>query len=157
MTPARTTRSTCIALAAFALAAPYAAAATFRVDDSASLPSESSTPMKWKSLAPGRNAGNLVEGASLITVRLNVAAWQNRNGKIYMTLPPLPLGEVTADWTTQGTLLPGHLVSGNRTLVYAGPLRTKFIEDTIVLKLQADGRRLTSAQRLQFQFEIDIE
>ncbi len=134
-----------------------AGAATFRIDDSASLPNESSTPMKWKSLAPGRNAGNLVEGASVITVRLNVAPWANRAGKIYMTLPPVPLGEVTADWTTQGTLLPGHLVSGNRTLVYSGPIRSKFIEDTIVLTLQADGRRLTSAQRLQFQFEIDID
>ena len=50
----------------------------------------------------------------------------------------LAVGQVTAEWTTQGKLLPGQLVSGNRTLVYAGPIRAGLLEDTIVLKLQAD-------------------
>ena len=143
-------------LATFLAYAP-AIAATFRVDDSLTLPSETNTPMKWRSLAPNRVAGNAVEGSSILTIRLNTAPWLNRTGKIYMALPEQPIGQVTAEWTTQGRLLPGQLTSGNRTLVFAGPVRANLIEDTIVLKLSADGRRLVAPQRLQFYFEIDVD
>ena len=145
---------------ALVFAAAFAAgahAATFRVDDSLSLPSETNTTMKWRSLAPNRVVGNAVEGTNIVTVRLNLAPWLNRNGKIYMALPEQPIGPVTADWTTQGKLLPGTLQSGNRTLVFAGPIRTSLLEDTIVLRLTADGQRLRAPQRLQFYFEIDLD
>ena len=139
------------------LAVASANAATFRVDDSLTLPNEQSTPMKWRSLAPNRSVGHAVEGSSILTVRLNVAQWLNKTGRIYMGLPEQPIGQVTAEWSTQGRLLPGQLLSGNRTLVYSGPIRANLIEDTIVLRLQADGRRLASTQRLQFYFEIDVD
>lgn len=139
-------------------AAPIAAgAATFRVDDSATLPNEANTPMQWRSLAPNRAVGNAVDGMSVFTVRLNTAPWLNKVGKIYMALPEQPIGTVTAEWSTQGRLLPGTLVSGNRTLVYSGPIRTPLLEDTIALRISADGRRLVSPQRLQFYFEIDVD
>ena len=77
-------------------------AATFRVDDSTSIPSEAATTMHWKSLAPTRTAGNLVDGATIVTVRLNLAPWLDRNGKIYLVLPALPIGQVNAEWATQG-------------------------------------------------------
>jgi len=134
-----------------------AGAATFRVDDSATLPNESNTPMQWKSLAPNRAVGNAVEGVTVINVRLNTAPWLNRVGKIYMALPEQPIGTVSAEWSTQGRLLPGSLVSGRRTLVYSGPIRTSLLEDTIALRISADGRRLVSPQRLQFYFEIDVD
>lgn len=134
-----------------------AAAATFRVDDSQSLPNESTTAMKWRSLAPNREVGHAVEGASVLTIRLNLAPWLNRTGKVYLALPEQSVGQVTAEWTTQGKLLPGQLMSGNRTLVFAGPIRSGLLEDTIVLKLTADGRRLVAPQRLQFYFEIDVD
>ena len=139
------------------LLASSASAATFRVDDSLSLPGESTTPMNWRSLAPSRTAGHAVDGSSIVTVRLNLAPWLNRTGKIYMALPEQPIGQVTAEWSTQGRLLPGQLTSGNRTLVFAGPVRAALLEDTIVLKLSADGRRLVAPQRLQFHFEIDVD
>ena len=144
---------------AFALvvAASTAHAATFRVDDTATLPSEANTVMQWKSPAPGRGATNDVEGRSVITVRLNTAPWMNRNGKIFLALPPVNIGEVTADWTTQGRLLAGQVRSGSRTLVFAGPIRSSVIEDTILLRITADGTRLASPQRLDFHFEIDID
>lgn len=145
------------ALALATMLAAGAQAATFRVDDSLSLPSESTTAMKWRSLAPNRAIGNAIEGTNVITVRLNLAPWMNRTGKIYMGLPEQPIGQVTADWTTQGKLLPGTLHSGNRTLVFAGPIRTALLEDTIVLRITADGQRLVAPQRLQFYFEIDLD
>ena len=144
-------------LALLLFASCVAGAATFRVDDSATLPNESNTPMNWKSLAPNRAIGNAVEGVAVITVRLNTAPWVNKVGKIYMALPEQPIGTVTAEWSTQGRLLPGTLVSGRRTLVYSGPIRTSLLEDTIALHLSTDGRRLVSPQRLNFYFEIDID
>ena len=146
-----------VAFSMVAAAASTAQAATYRVDDSASLPRESSTSMKWRSFAPTRASGNLVEGANQVTVRLNLAPWLNRNGRIYMVLPEQPIGQVTAEWSTQGKLLPGQLQSGNRTLVYSGPIRASMLDDTILLKLTADGRRLVSPLRLDFYFEIDVD
>lgn len=143
--------------AALLAATAHAGAATFRVDDSATLPNEANTAMQWRSLAPNRAVGHAVEGTSIFTVRLNTAPWLNRVGKIYMALGEQPIGTVTAEWTTQGRLLPGQLVSGNRTLVYSGPIRTPLLEDTIALRISADGRRLVSPQRLQFYFEIDVD
>jgi hypothetical protein len=134
-----------------------AAAATFRVDDSATLPNEANTAMNWRSLAPSRAVGNAVDGTSVFTIRLNTAPWLNRVGKIYMALPEQPIGTVTAEWSTQGRLLPGELISGRRTLVYSGPIRTPLLEDTIALRISADGRRLVYPQRLQFYFEIDVD
>jgi hypothetical protein len=146
-----------LALLAAIAATTCAHATTFRVDDSLTLPNETSTPMKWRSLAPNRAVGHAVEGQTVLTIRLNTAPWLNKTGKIYMGLPEQPLGQVSAEWSTQGKLLPGQLLSGSRTLVYAGPIRANMIEDTIVLRLQADGRRLSAPQRLQFFFEIDVD
>ncbi len=105
------------------LATTAGATTTFRVDDSLTLPHESNQAMKWRSLAPNRTLGNAVEGTSVLTIRLDTAPWLNKMGKIYMALPEQPIGQVTAEWTTQGRLLPGQLISGNRTLVYAGRSR----------------------------------
>jgi hypothetical protein len=146
-----------VALVLACALSPAAQAATFRVDDTLTLPSESTTSMQWRSLAPLRNASHDVEGTSVLTVRLNTAPWLNRVGKIYLALPPQPVGEVTAEWTTQGKLLPGQVRSGTRTLVFAGPVRTSLIEDTILLRITTDGRRLGSPQRLEFHFEIDVD
>jgi hypothetical protein len=137
--------------------APAAMAGTFRVDDSTTFPNDANTAMKWRSLSPSRAGGNVVEGDSVVTVRLNLAPWLNKNGRIYMALSEQPIGQVKAAWVTQGRLLPGELISGNRTLVYAGPIRTALLEDTIALKFEADGRRLVSPQRLHFYFEIDVD
>jgi hypothetical protein len=134
-----------------------AGAGTFRVDDSASIPNETNVTMRWKSANPNRITGNTVEGAILITMRLNVAPWLNKIGRIYMALPQQPIGTVNVEWTTQGRLLPGKLISGERTLVFAGPIRSGTLEDTFAVKVETDGKRLATPQRLQFHFEIDVD
>jgi len=149
-----------LAFLAFALAALLAApapAATFRVDDSSSIPNETNVTMRWKSANPTRLTGNTVEGGILITLRLNVAPWLNKTGRIYMALPQQPIGMVNVEWTTQGRLLPGKLIAGERTLVYAGPIRSGTLEDTFVVKVETDGKRLATPQRMQFHFEIDVD
>jgi hypothetical protein len=152
---ARGTASALIALLA-SIASP-AGAATYRVDDSASIPHESSATLQWRHIAPSRGGDNTVEGATVVQVRLSLAPWIGRNGRVFLVLPEQSLGQVRVTWTTQGRLLPGRLISGERVLVYAGPVTTPFIDETLALKIETDGTRLSSSHRLNFHFEIDID
>jgi len=138
-------------------ASSSAAAATWRVDDSATLPGEATTAMHWRSVGPTRRDGAIVDGATVVTLVLNTAPWLHRIGRIYMFLPEQSIGPVDVSWQTQGRLRPGSLVSGQRTLVWAGPITAARITDTLAVTVSADGRRLVSPQRLDFQFQIDVE
>jgi hypothetical protein len=147
-----------VALAALLLAAASGIdAATFRVDDSASIPQESSAALQWRHIAPSRGGDNTVEGSTVVQVRLNLAPWIGRNGRVFLVLPEQSLGQVRVSWTTQGRLLPGRLISGQRVLVYSGPVTTPFVDETLALKIETDGTRLSSAHRLNFHFEIDVD
>ncbi len=134
-----------------------AGAATYRVDDSATIPQESSAILRWRQLAPSRSGDNTVEGGTTVQVRLNLAPWQRRNGRLYLVLPEQPPGRVAVRWTTQGRLLPGQLVTGQRALVFAGPITSPLIDETLVLRIETDGTRLSSSHRLNFHFEIDVD
>ena len=139
-------------------AAGDAAAATYVVDDTGTIPYEAQAPTHWRiATGPNRQMSSEIEGAATVNVRLNVQPWQNRNGRIYLALPQQPVGVVNVEWATQGRLLPGKLQSGERTLVYAGPIRTAFLEDNLAVRVVADGRRVNATQRLQFHFEIDVD
>ena len=119
-------------------------AATFRVDDSASIPQESTARLKWRQLVPGRRPDSTLEGTLAVAVRLNLAPWINRNGRLFLVLPEQPIGTARASWTTQGRLLAGQLVSGQRALVYAGPITTPMLEETLALAIEADGDRMSA-------------
>lgn len=139
------------------MASPAMATTTYRVDDSTSQVLGNTLKMKWDTTVPQRGQRPTVSGAITVLARLNLAPWQGRTGRVYMTLPPQPFGQVTATWTTQGRLLPGTLRAGERTLVYAGVMPAGLLEDTIRLVIQADGQRLARAEQLNFSFEIDVE
>lgn len=145
--------------ALLAVAATGAPAATFVVDDTSTLPYETNMPMRWRDSAAtgGRQMSNDIEGATVVTLRLNLQPWLNRNGRVYLALPQQPVGVVNVEWATQGRLLPGKLQSGERTLVYAGPIRSPFLEERLTVRVVADGRRVIASQRLQFHFEIDVD
>ena len=134
-----------------------AQAATYQVEEIGTFPQESTAPMRWRQIAPSRGGDNAIEGSTTVHVRLNLAPWQNRNGRLFLVLPQQPLVEIHASWTTQGRLLPGRLKSGERQLVYNGPITSPVLEDTLVLILETDGTRLSSALRLQFHFEVDVD
>jgi hypothetical protein len=137
-----------------------ASAATFRVDDTGTLPQDLTVLMRWAQPAPSRkpNAGaNLMVGTASIRVHLNVAPWLNRRGRIFMVLPESAAGRVSAQWTTQGRFLDGHGDSGQRVLIYAGLITTPQLEETINLQLSADAARMQGATKLQFNFEIDTD
>lgn len=139
------------------LIASHAPAATYRVDDSATIPLESSAVLRWRQIAPSRSGDNTVEGGTTVQVRLNLAPWIKRNGRVFLVLPEQPPGRVGVRWTTQGRLLPGQLLSGQRTLVYAGPITSPVLDETLTLRIETDGTRLASTYRLVFHFEIDVD
>ncbi|HTS54821.1 MAG TPA: hypothetical protein VMH26_16235 [Burkholderiales bacterium] len=135
-----------------------ATAATFVVDDGASAPQESTALLRWRRFAPSRaNDSNTLEGALAVVVRLNLAPWMHRSGRVFLALPEQGTASVRVSWTTQGRLLSGSITPGNRVLVYAGPITTALLEETLTLQIEADGSRLPNMQRLKFHFEIDID
>ena len=132
-------------------------AATFRVDDSGSVPLESSTLMRWRQVAPSRKTDNTMEGLVNVQVRLNLAPWLGRQARLFLVLPEQPLGPMRAAWTTQGRLLPGQLVAGRRALVYSGVITMPRLEEVLLLKLETDGTQLGNSHRVNFHFEIDVD
>ena len=139
------------------LVAAPAVAATYRVDDSATIPLESSAVLRWRQIAPSRGGDNTVDGSTTVQVRLNLSPWLKRSGRVFLVLPEQPPGRVVVRWTTQGRLLPGQLASGQRALVFTGPIASPVLDETLVLRIETDGTRLSSSYRLAFHFEIDVD
>jgi hypothetical protein len=137
------------------LVAVPALAKTTLIDDSGTLPNNAALNMHWQQLSPRGPDANTMVGTLGLRVKLNVAPWQKRTGKIYLALPAQAPGPMTVTWITQGRLLPGRVVSGGRTLVYAGPISTPFIEDMVQLTISVDGRRLQQLYHINFRFEMD--
>jgi hypothetical protein len=140
-----------------ALTSSFAHAKTTVIDDSGSLPSDAPIALRWQQLSPRRPVNNALTGTTTIRVRLNVAPWLHRRGRIYLALPAQQPSSLTASWSTQGRLAAGRIVSGGRTLVYAGPLTTRFIEDVLELTLSVDARQLRQLYHVNFQFQMDEE
>jgi hypothetical protein len=145
-----------IALAAGPAAQP-AVAATYVVDDSASLPVESTAVLRWRQAMPTRAGDDLMEGGTTVAVRLNLAPWVNRQARLYLVLPEQGTALVHARWRTQGRLLPGEIAPGQRVVVYQGRIPSAYLDETLTFAFQADGSRLPGLQRLAFHFEIDTE
>jgi hypothetical protein len=133
-----------------------AVAATLRVDDSQTQVLESTLPMRWQEFSPAAS-NHAIEGNTRVHVRLNLSPWQGKVGKIYMALPAQSIGTVQVSWRGQGKLLDGALVSGQRSLVYAGPINAALLDDVLAVSLRADGRLVRSRHRLEFHFEIDVD
>lgn len=139
------------------LIAPPVRAATYRVDDSGSLPRESSAVLDWRNAVPSRSGSDALEGITSLALRLDVAAWMNHVGRLYLVLPEQPAPITRLQWRTQGRLLPGQALPGQRVLVYHGPIQTPWLEERIDLIIEASGSRLSGMQSLNFHFEIDVD
>ena len=133
-----------------------ALAATARIDDTGTS-LQSITRMYWRQLSPARKVDNTLEGVAQVQVRLNLAPWAGRTGRIFMVLPEQPMGPIRASWPAHGRFLAGELASGQRALIYAGPISSPIMEGLLALKLEVDGTRLQAIQRLNFHFEIDVD
>jgi hypothetical protein len=143
----------CIAL--LSPGASPAVAATFAVDDSASMVQQPSVQLKWRERAPGRRASTAADAVTRVNLILNTRPWAGKPAKIFMLLAPQSV-RVTASWMTGGTLSPGQVQSGGRTLVFNG-IAPASLQDLIEVRVTADGRELGIAQRLRFSYEIEVD
>lgn len=130
-------------------------ARTFRVDDSGTVVLDPFLEMEWQPAGPG-SASNIVSASTRVSIQLNLAAWVGQAGRIYMTLPRSSGPTVRASWRTGGGLLAGSLISGERTLVYSGPIGSPILRDIIDLRLEVDSARLAGPESLSFGFEIEL-
>jgi hypothetical protein len=144
---------------ACALSIIWAAAAqakTTTIDDSGTQALEPSVSMRWQTATPSRaGRGNLMVGTTTLRVRLNVTPWLRRNGRIYLDLPAQQPGPISTSWITQGRFLSGQLHSGNRVLIYAGPIAAPFLEDVMKFQFSVDGALLPRPTPVTFHFEMD--
>lgn len=146
----------CLALGL--LGAPLTAPAqALPVDDRASEVLGGPLRMRWDAPAGRHPVATTVSGDVAVQVRLDVAPWQGRQARIFMTLPPQAGTRVDVSWTTRGVLLPGALRDGERALVFAGLLRAPQLEDRQHLMIRADAARLVRPEQLHFAFEIELE
>ena len=107
-------------------------------------------------LAPARSAAdNVMLGTTTIRVHINVMPWLRHSGRIYLALPAQQPGPIGLSWITQGRLLPGQVRSGNRVLVYAGPITTPFMEDTLTFEFSVAGSLMQRAVPVTYHFEMD--
>lgn len=157
----KTTCALWLALGSLVLAASAQAAGTssnpHRLDDSRSQTVPENAQMQWlpQSL-DNQNAG--MQTTVRVNVYIDTASWKDRSGRIYMVLPQEPSGpEIEAQWTTNGILLPGRVVSGERTLVYAGRIHGNALQDQIQVRLRSGPDWLSQHRRLNFYFEIDVD
>jgi hypothetical protein len=125
------------------------------VDDSGTLPYDAPLLLHWQQLSPRRPVNNRMTGTLTLRVKLNVAPWLRRPGRVYLVLPAQQPGAMNASWSTQGRLLAGRVSSGTRSLVYSGLITTPFIEDVLQLTLEVDGTQMRQLCHVNFRFEMD--
>ena len=135
---------------------PATFAKTTLIDDAGTQSLEPAVSLRWKSLEPSRRAAdNLLIGNTTIRVHLNVLPWLHRQGRIYLTLPAQAPGPIGAVWNTRGTFRAGQLRSGNRVLLYAGPISAPFLEDVFTLQFSIDAALVRRAFPVNLRFEMD--
>lgn len=136
--------------------AGHAAASPFRLDDSQSHTVPPTVQMQWRAIAPGQPDSG-VEAWVRVNVRIATREWNGRSGRVYMVLPRDETSSIEASWTTQGRLLPGRLVSGERALVYAGLIAGDMLEDQLLVRLRSPADWNGPSRRLNFHFELDTD
>lgn len=134
-----------------------AISAPHRLDDSLTTADPPAAQMQWRSITPGRGMNHDVEARNRVFVKLKTTTWIGKNSRIYMSLAADANPPIMLEWQTQGTLLPGKLASGQRTLVYSGLIKTPLLEDLIIIHLRTDGRWTDAQRRLEFHFELETE
>jgi hypothetical protein len=152
----RTARDFFFALALTIISGGAAHAGSVTIDDSGTQALEPAVSMRWMTATPARSAAaNVMIGTTTVRVRLNVMPWLRHAGRIYLSLPAQQPGPIRLSWITQGRFQPGQVQSGNRVLIYSGPITTPFLEDTLTLRFVVDGALLRRPVPVTYHFEMD--
>lgn len=126
------------------------------LDDSGTVVLEPLVNMHWQSAAPPRSGkDDQLVGTTAIRVRINVMSWLKHSARIYLALPAQPPGPIRASWVAEGRLISGQITTGNRVLIYAGPITTPFLEDVLQFQFIVNGNLLRRTVPVNFHFEMD--
>ncbi len=128
-----------------------------RLDDSLSYTVPPNVQMQWRPLTRGQTNAGGMEASLRVNIRIDTRDWLGRSGRIYMALPRDETSNIEAVWTTQGRLQAGRLLSGERTLVYAGQITTPTLEDQLQVRLRSNADWQSNTRRLNFHFELDAD
>lgn len=138
------------------LVAGSAMANPHRLDDSQSHTVPPNVQMQWLPMVRGQSASGM-EAWVRVNIRIDTREWVGRSGRIYMVLPRDQTSNIEAVWTTQGRLLAGSLVSGERSLVFAGTIPGAALEDQLQVRLRSNADWSSNSRRLNFHFELDVD
>ena len=133
-----------------------AVAETHQLDDSLSHTVPPTAQMQWLPQTRGDQDGGM-EAWVRVNIHINTQDWIGRSGRVYMVLPRDETSTLEAVWTTDGKLLAGRLVSGERALVYAGNITTSALRDQMLVRLRSGPDWQSNSRRLNFHFEIDVD
>jgi len=156
-------RRTLLCLAAM-LAAQFAAAASIRLDDSASPKARFDLQPGWQyegeEIGDADRLNALVARASAVEVRLNTAAIVGKRGRIFIVLPQNIAGLDSPDalrmqWTARGPFKSGTVLPGGRTLLYDGLVDSPLTRDVLDFTIFFDARHTPGGLRLETYFEFD--
>lgn len=139
-----------------AIAANTAAAETHKLDDSLSHTVPPTAQMQWLPQTRGDRAGGM-EAWVRVNIHIDTKAWVGRGGRVYMVLPRDETSTLEAVWTTDGKLLAGRLVSGERALIYAGNITANTLRDQMLVRLRSGPDWQSNSRRLNFHVEIDVD
>lgn len=139
------------------LVAASAWANPHRLDDSLSYTVPPNVQMQWLPLTPGHPFAGGMEAWVRVNIRIDTRLWIGRSGRIYMVLPRDQASSMEAVWTTQGRLQAGRLVSGERSLVFAGTIPGASLEDQMHVRLRSNADWPSDSRRLNFHFELDVD
>lgn len=131
-------------------------AAVFRIDETGTTVSQPTVAMKWRHIVPRPGADNTLQATVRVDLRLNLQPWLNRPARIYMVLAPVTGERLRARWTTQGRLLGGSMLSGERALLYDGIAGPATLTEALLLTLEANGDAMHRPETLNFHFEIEV-
>jgi hypothetical protein len=148
-------RAACLLVALAAFAIDTARAETHRLDDSLTHTVPPNVQMQWRPMQAAADGSGAVEAWVQVNVRLDTRAVVQRSGRIYLVLERDQTSPVEAVWTSQGRLQSGRVVSGERTLVFAGVIPGATLDDQLNMRLRAQTDWQSEQRRLNFHFEFD--
>ena len=128
---------------------------SIRLDDAGSYAVQPNVRMQWQSAIASTGSSAATAAQVRVQIRIDTRAYAGQQGRVYMVLPLDAGPPLRAQWQTEGRLLPGSVVSGGRTLVYAGLLPSNALEDQLTVRLSSDVSWLSNSRRLNFHFELD--
>jgi len=150
-------RAACLLAALAALATAAARAETHRLDDSLTHTVPPNVQMQWRPMQAAADGSGAVEAWVQVNVRLDTRAFAQRSGRVYLVLERDQSSPVEAVWSSQGRLQAGRVVSGDRTLVFAGAIPGATLEDQLSMRLRAQTDWQSDQRRLNFHFEFDAD